>query len=55
MPGLVEVPPGLEIANVVDDLVLLAHASLENEWGGCRAVPALAIARLIVAFPIIEE
>jgi uncharacterized protein DUF5615 len=34
MPGLVEVPPGSEIANVVEDLVLLAHASLENEWEG---------------------
>jgi hypothetical protein len=30
----IEVAPGLEISSVVDDLVLLAHASLENEWEG---------------------
>lgn len=34
MPGLFEVAPDLEVATVVHDLLLLAHASLPDEWSG---------------------
>lgn len=34
MPGIVEVSQGLAIGAVIDDILLLAECSLENEWSG---------------------
>ena len=34
MPGVFEVSPDLAIAAVIDDLLLLAECSLDDEWQG---------------------
>lgn len=34
MPGIVEVSQALAIGAVIDDILLLAECSLENEWSG---------------------
>lgn len=34
MPGLVEVNRTVPLAEVIDDLLLLAHGSLDGEWEG---------------------
>ena len=32
MPGVIEVPETLQIGRAIDDLILLAECSRENEW-----------------------
>lgn len=34
LPGVVEVPKGLALGRVIDDILLLAEASLPGEWDG---------------------
>lgn len=34
MPGVFEVPTDLSIARAIDDLLLIAECSLEDEWEG---------------------
>lgn len=34
MPGLFEIPTSLPLAVAIEDLVLIAEASLEGEWDG---------------------
>ena len=34
MPGVFEVPQGLALGRVIEDLILLAEYSLEDEWEG---------------------
>lgn len=34
MPGVVMVPADMPIASVIDELILLAEASLDGEWEG---------------------
>jgi hypothetical protein len=34
MPGVVEVSRAVPIGQAIEDLVLLAEASMENEWEG---------------------
>ena len=34
MPGLFELPRGLPVAKAIDDILLIAECSLEDEWEG---------------------
>ncbi len=34
MPGVLEVPPDMSIGRAIEDILLLAEYSLDNEWEG---------------------